>query len=237
MAVLFTWLAAACGSVWLLQHKHSRRMRRPRILTCGVGSRQWRGHQEACGVELQWEVERSSLEVFWTLRHRTERPRYVLRRSFIICTCCARASGFCYARHLPLKSSNPVLARKNSVHSVCRDRAVTVLQVCLKDTGTLDVSDVASGAIDSLEFSEPVEAFALGHGRLLVATGSQVSSTLSPPSVCQSQRLVSQPKRNVKRHPKICQSPFCLKKALCTHWTLCYGTATNQSRVCCCQAK
>lgn len=99
----------------------------------------------------------------------------------------------------------------------------------MKDTGTLDVSDVASGAIDSLEFSEPVEAFALGHGRLLVATGSQVSSTLSPPSVCQSQRLVLQPERDVKRHPKICQSPFRLKMALCTHWTLCYVTATIQS--------
>lgn len=72
-------------------------------------------------MELQREVERSSSEVFLTLRHRTERPRCVLRRSFVICTCFAPASGFCYARHLLLKPSNPVLARKYSVHSVCRE--------------------------------------------------------------------------------------------------------------------
>jgi hypothetical protein len=49
------------------------------------------------------------------------------------------------------------------------------LQVCLKDIATLDVSDVTTGTTESLEYSEPVEAFALGHGRLLVATSSQVS--------------------------------------------------------------
>ena len=48
------------------------------------------------------------------------------------------------------------------------------MQVCLKDTGSVDVSDVLTGINESLEFSEPVDAFALGHGRLLVATGSQV---------------------------------------------------------------
>lgn len=65
------------------------------------------------------------------------------------------------------------------------------LQVCLKDTGTLDVSDVATGTIESLEFSEPVEAFALGHGRLLVATGSQVSSSPDTRTLHQHHVIIS----------------------------------------------
>jgi hypothetical protein len=47
------------------------------------------------------------------------------------------------------------------------------MQVCLKDTHMIELSDVATGATDSLEFSEPVVSFALGYGRLLVATMSQ----------------------------------------------------------------
>eukprot|EP00892_Ulva_mutabilis_P006133 jgi/Ulvmu1/3892/UM018_0113.1 len=47
------------------------------------------------------------------------------------------------------------------------------IQVLLKDTNTVDVVDIASGMSDSLDFSEQVDAFAMGHSRLVVATGRQ----------------------------------------------------------------
>lgn len=72
------------------------------------------------------------------------------------------------------------VARQSYAHSVEHS---THLQVCLTDVGTVDVSDVATGATESLEFSEPVEVFALGHRRLLVATGSQVRDILLTASV------------------------------------------------------
>jgi hypothetical protein len=48
------------------------------------------------------------------------------------------------------------------------------VQISLVDTGTLEIGDAVSGACDSIDFSEPVDAFATGHGRLVVATGAQV---------------------------------------------------------------
>lgn len=43
----------------------------------------------------------------------------------------------------------------------------------LRDTNTVEVLDMASGTSDSLDFSEQVDAFSMGHSRLVVATGRQ----------------------------------------------------------------
>lgn len=73
-------------------------------------------------------------------------------------------------------------SRKTLVDSTLRSISSSLDQVCtvlecvqavLKDTNTVEIVDVASGMSDSLDFSEQVDAFAMGHGRLVVATGRQ----------------------------------------------------------------
>lgn len=124
-------------------------------------------------MELPLEVERLCLAVFWTWRNRTERATYDISSNNVL-KCVDRSSAPGALADTFVMHMWHCIEIVCSLGPICTISTVHSMQVCLKDAGSVDVSDVLTGINESLEFSEPVDAFALGHGRLLVATGSQV---------------------------------------------------------------